>query len=504
MIQAEYSPIRDIKFSTGIVKRLLAGLLILNISIALFATFEVYKSKQRFETQAAINTHNITHILERSISGLIDKIDLVLLISVDEIQQQMLAGRMDARKINDFLKLQSQRVPDIFNLRITNENGDLLYGSDISALPIVNYADRDYFYKQRASKSAGLVIGKPVLGKTTKKWLLTFSRRINKPDGTFGGVAYGTISLEHFKKLFAVVDTGPKGTVTLRDSELTMITSSGGFQVSGDLVGSKKISQPFEASLKNHPEEGSYISGATSIDQISRMHSYRKFEKYPFYINSGVTEEVYLAGWHKQLVETMALVVAFILLSVIFSFLLIRLLRRQHAYEEELKRQAHFDYLTGVDNRGYFMQQAELELSRTKRYGASLSMFMMDIDYFKQINDRHGHKIGDHVLKKLAEVCRETLREVDIVGRVGGEEFAILLPETDRVEAIEVAERLRVAIADAKVPMENGLPIQFTVSIGVSSLATKDDNLDVLLNQADKALYAAKETGRNKVCVETE
>jgi diguanylate cyclase (GGDEF)-like protein/PAS domain S-box-containing protein len=168
----------------------------------------------------------------------------------------------------------------------------------------------------------------------------------------------------------------------------------------------------------------------------------------------------------------------------------------------KLEQQAHEDYLTGTSNRRYFMELAEQELNRAARYDNQLSIFMMDIDFFKRINDTYGHKAGDQVLKKLAEVCRETLREVDILGRVGGEEFAILLPETDREESIEVAERLRAALAEAKVQLEaDGLAIQFTVSIGVASLVSKNNTLDMLLNLADKALYKAKESGRNKICV---
>ncbi len=179
----------------------------------------------------------------------------------------------------------------------------------------------------------------------------------------------------------------------------------------------------------------------------------------------------------------------------------IRDITERKLFEIELKRQAHIDHLTGVSNRGYFMVQAEQELSRAVRYDKPLSLYMLDIDFFKKVNDSYGHKIGDLVLIKLAEICRQTLREVDIIGRVGGEEFVILLPETDLVEATEVAERLREAIAKSRVPLEGGLPLHFTVSIGVTSMVSKDDNMDVLLNLADKALYGAKEKGRNRVCV---
>jgi diguanylate cyclase (GGDEF)-like protein/PAS domain S-box-containing protein len=170
-------------------------------------------------------------------------------------------------------------------------------------------------------------------------------------------------------------------------------------------------------------------------------------------------------------------------------------------FRQALEQQAHFDFLTGIYNRGFFMQLAELELARTARYGNSLSVFMMDIDYFKQINDTHGHKVGDLVLKKLAALCKEILREVDIFGRIGGEEFAILLPETEANESGEVAERLRAEIETTKVQIENGLPINFSVSIGVTSIFDRNENIDVLLDRADKALYIAKNAGRNQVYV---
>lgn len=168
--------------------------------------------------------------------------------------------------------------------------------------------------------------------------------------------------------------------------------------------------------------------------------------------------------------------------------------------ELELGQKAQIDYLTGLSNRGYFMEQAEKELSRSQRYEKDVAMFMMDIDFFKRVNDSYGHKVGDAVLRKLADVCRDTLREVDIVGRIGGEEFAILLPETNRAEALEVAERLRLAVADSTVLMKDCPPVQYTVSIGVSSVVSADDNIDMLLNRADQALYQAKLSGRNRVC----
>ncbi|MGR8935732.1 MAG: diguanylate cyclase [Gammaproteobacteria bacterium] len=169
--------------------------------------------------------------------------------------------------------------------------------------------------------------------------------------------------------------------------------------------------------------------------------------------------------------------------------------------QTELEKQARTDFLTGVGNRRYFREQAEAELKRALRYGSPLSVLMLDIDFFKKINDRHGHQTGDSVLQKLADICRAMLRDVDLIGRLGGEEFAILLPETEKQQAAGVAERLRQAIANTDAALAAGLPVRFTVSIGVASLAAKETHLDELLNQADQALYEAKASGRNKVMV---
>jgi len=168
--------------------------------------------------------------------------------------------------------------------------------------------------------------------------------------------------------------------------------------------------------------------------------------------------------------------------------------------EVELKRQAHLDYLTGLPNRRSFMDQGEVELSRTQRYDTSLSVLMLDIDHFKLINDTYGHQAGDLVLKTLATIFQEVLRNVDIIGRMGGEEFAVMLPETDIDQATEVAERLREVILEDEVSLPVGLRINFTVSIGIATLIDKRSNIDMLLYEADKALYRAKHTGRNKVC----
>ena len=169
--------------------------------------------------------------------------------------------------------------------------------------------------------------------------------------------------------------------------------------------------------------------------------------------------------------------------------------------QEILVRIAQTDALTGLANRRHFMQSAEQELARTARYGGPLSVMMVDIDFFKKVNDTHGHQTGDLVIQSMASVCRATLRECDIIGRLGGEEFAVVLPETDAPRALEAAERLRQSIAATSVPLKDGALVQFTVSIGVVTLIDAQTDIDTLLGCADTALYEAKRSGRNLVRV---
>lgn len=166
--------------------------------------------------------------------------------------------------------------------------------------------------------------------------------------------------------------------------------------------------------------------------------------------------------------------------------------------EGQLRKLATTDSLTSLFNRRYFMDLAKREFVRSKRYGVPLSLMSIDVDHFKNINDTHGHSVGDGVLQAIAQTGLESLRSVDIFGRIGGEEFAVLLPETKEAKAREVAERFRRSIAGIKHPKAHDAEIHCTISIGVAQLE-EDKNVESLLKRSDKALYKAKANGRNRV-----
>ena len=176
----------------------------------------------------------------------------------------------------------------------------------------------------------------------------------------------------------------------------------------------------------------------------------------------------------------------------------IRDITERKATEAKLRELATTDSLTGLYNRRRFMELSEREFARSVRYDRDLALFMLDIDFFKNVNDTYGHSVGDEVLRSLSEIAILALRNADIIGRLGGEEFAVLLPETGGEAAFEVAERLRLSVERAAINTAGG-DLGITVSIGVAIRDAETNVIETLLKKADVALYDAKQSGRNLV-----
>lgn len=177
------------------------------------------------------------------------------------------------------------------------------------------------------------------------------------------------------------------------------------------------------------------------------------------------------------------------------------LLRLHHELEIQhsiASNAARTDDLTGVNNRRAFNEQADTMFAYTRRYGVPLCALLLDIDHFKQINDTHGHAAGDKVLQAVVRQIKSALREADLCGRLGGEEFGVLLAGTNMQEAIQIAEKIRLAVQAIEEPV-NDTTLQVTISVGVAEADSACADISTLLTQADAAMYHAKSNGRNQV-----
>jgi diguanylate cyclase (GGDEF)-like protein len=180
------------------------------------------------------------------------------------------------------------------------------------------------------------------------------------------------------------------------------------------------------------------------------------------------------------------------------------LLLRQQALEEaiiKIEQLAYIDELTGLFNRRSIISRLQEEIERVHRYTVDLSVLLIDIDHFKDINDHYGHHTGDQVLRHVAQLQQQSLRKVDFLGRYGGEEFLTVLPSTNLQAAVRVAELLRGHIESSSFETSQSAPIRLTISVGVAQFVPRQDTLETLLSRADDAMYRAKTAGRNRICV---
>jgi diguanylate cyclase (GGDEF)-like protein len=172
------------------------------------------------------------------------------------------------------------------------------------------------------------------------------------------------------------------------------------------------------------------------------------------------------------------------------------------AIERRLLEMSHTDELTGIANRRHFFERATEEFSRARRFGRELAFIMLDLDHFKNVNDRWGHASGDRVLKAFTDCVLSTIREMDLVARLGGEEFVIMAPDTNEDSAHQLAERVRQRFEKSHL-MEGSEQVRLTVCAGVSTVRPEEGSPDAALKRADEALYEAKRTGRNRTVLDS-
>lgn len=234
---------------------------------------------------------------------------------------------------------------------------------------------------------------------------------------------------------------------------------------------------------------GKVMSGAFALSavlQIVRMvFSLYGEDERTFYDPTIATQLGLMTGILMSMISAMAH------MAIIMEFL-----------KKDLKRQAERDPLTGVYNRRAFHAVAGHVLARGRRNGDAVSLVILDLDHFKSVNDSHGHMAGDAVLKRVVNIVESVLRAQDVLVRMGGEEFAMMLPGTAQAEASQIAERIRLAIEAESFEIEAGA-VRVTTSLGVTSIAAMNAShgIDDLMKRADLALYQAKDAGRNRVCV---
>ncbi len=318
--------------------QLVATALFVQLTIIGLASWWLYQSHTQYRQRAEVATQNLAQLLEHDLASSFDKIDLAILTVKDEVERQIAIDPSQRPDLSAYIRQQIARQPDIDVLRIADAQGQVGdgKGTDIAGQSI---ASRSYFMQLRDQPQAGLVISKPLIGMTSGKWGIALARRINHPDGSFAGIVVAAIYLERFQQLFATLQLGGRGVVSLRDADLGTVVRQPEPQGLGTAIGNRTHSREWPEKLKSNPIFGTYF--AVGLDQRARVLSYHKVGTYPFYVIVGLYPNDYLADWRQEAVRTAIVLAVFIFITTLCVWLVAGAWRRNDNDARRVEQLSH-------------------------------------------------------------------------------------------------------------------------------------------------------------------
>ncbi|GGC68963.1 response regulator [Undibacterium terreum] len=452
---------------------------------------------------------NLTRSVAQHAEDTLKKADTILFGLVGEVEQINVHPEL-VLKLYPSLAARVAELPELQGIFIYDENGKWLVNSLEDVPSGLNNSDREYFLYHSKHPERAPYISRPIMSRSTGDWIIPISRRVNKVDGSFGGVVLATVRVAYFDQYYANFSIGEKGAILLVLENATVLMRR---PFKEEFIGQNISGSPFFRQYLKLQKDGTGTN-ISRFDGVQRIVGFHHLDHFPLIAVSSLATSEVLSSWRGQ---TMRYSLGTLLLVLIIASLgrylikqikirsIIRdeLLATQEkllALNHELENIALHDALTGLANRRQFDIALSTEFKRAMRNGQSLALLMMDVDHFKRFNDLYGHPAGDQCLRQISEVIHMH-RPGDLSARYGGEEFAILLPNTDLSGAITVAEKLRLGVKDLKIEHSGNPPGIVTISLGVEAWFPQPHGADAaaFLQAADKALYAAKTTGRDKV-----
>ncbi len=389
------------------------------------------------------------------------------------------------------------RTRGFVDIRFVSSDGTLYYRDDIDGQGRAQVDDRDYFRVQMQSPPQGLFIAHPVMSRYTNRWGLPVSHPLKARPHDMA-VIFAAIDNIAFSEPFEAARTKPNGSIVLVHHDGSILFRS----PEAGLIGKSLLGSGLWTDENRSKNDGVFELSSGTSDGLARIGAFAKVPDYPIVAIATSALDDTLREWRTKVAGVIAVGIAATLAGIALLMRLRSSLRSLDTTQRELAAQANIDELTQIANRRFFMQHGSQELERSLRYERPLSLLIYDVDHFKHINDSHGHDAGDLTLKAITQAIQEELRTTDLQARFGGEEFAILLPETVLDKAIEVAERLRARIEKTRFANMGEQDAAITISIGIAAYSSGGETLNELIARADRALYRAKADGRNRVCAD--
>lgn len=472
------------------------GLLFQLIVFAVIA-FDTYRSTINSSFEVA---ENIAALIEQDIARNIGLYDLSLQAAVEKVNDpevMALPPRLKRMAVFD----RSTTAPGLGAMVVLDKSGQIVLDS-LSVVPRAgNFYDREYFKFQRDTPAAsGLYISRPFEARLQNlTWSISISRRLTAPDGSFAGIVSGTLKLDFIRERLESAALGKRGVASLfRDDGILLIQNTAS---NANIGADWSRAEVFKHSADS--TSGIY-SSERSMDQVARLFAFRRVSGFPLLVVAGIARDYVLAPWWSKLQLIAAVFAAMAVSVIVLVAMFNRELRRRIVAERGQAALARQDRLSQLANRLGFDEALTLAWRRAGREHQPLSLLMIDVDNFKEFNDRYGHPEGDRVLMAIAAAIGGAVRRPgDLASRYGGEEFAVLLPNTGSEGAMCIAESIRKTVLAGAVPHEGSSHRFVTVSLGAATIIPNNGmTQETLVESADRALYAAKAGGRNMSCLD--
>lgn len=458
---------------------------------------------------AQISTENITRAAGEHAEKTVELVDAILFGLVERVEVDGLGPDVQPR-LHRLLETSVNQTPALHGLFVYDAQGNWMISSVGRTLTSANNADRAYFRYHDTHFDRGLHIDRPIRSRSSGAWVVPMSRRLQHADGSFAGVVLATVPIQYFQNYYNDFDLGRKGAVVLALDDGTLITRR---PFVAGAIGTSIKNGPIFTLMREFGDRGTGLRVA-QLDHVERQYSYRKLKTIPLVVSAALSKDEIFASWWVETWRECTITALLIAILIFIGYRLFRQilirdnmekeLRQIHVALEEsvaqLDRLARTDGLTGLSNRRCLSERVETELARASRQQVSLTVIMIDIDFFKRYNDTYGHLAGDACLKEVSgAISQATRRPGDLAARYGGEEFSVLLPNTDAAGGMAVARRICAAVVALQAPHRASDFGIVTISAGVYA-CVPDTTIGMadLFAGADQALYAAKTGGRNQ------
>lgn len=401
-----------------------------------------------------------------------------------------------AHRMTLLLKEKADTVPDFFSMVLFDR--DCVFAVTATGQNTGVRSKKELCDARKAHQGSGpMATYVPGAKSASGRSVLVLSRHLLSPSGEFLGGVMGVIELERAQKRFDALSMEPGDSVALLDDTQMLLARR---PLLANHIG-KRVTAPQVPAATHASDSQPSVSAQPDIVGRARLFGFSKIEGFPFVVAYGFDMADATAGWRQRALELglgYLVLLALAVVAIRSHGVTLRQRDELMASRAALQELATRDGLTGLHNRRFLDATLPRECARAEREGQQMAVIMLDVDYFKKINDRYGHAAGDQVLKTLAELLKTGTRESDLICRYGGEEFVAVMPNMSCAQALERAESWRRQLEETAMVYDN-LSIRTTVSAGIAVFPDHGKTPELLLTRADEMLYQSKNNGRNRI-----